>query len=68
MSDDINTFINAWKKIFNDEAKQLLCSWHIKRSIYRNLIAKVKNPSMQQMRNDLYKIIEELINAHSTNM
>ena len=60
MSDDTNTFINAWKKVFNDEAKHLLCSWHIKRSVHRNLIAKVKNPSMQQMKNDLNKIIEEL--------
>ena len=61
MSDDTNTFINAWKRTFNDASRHVLCAWHVQRSIFRNLNSKVKNKDVSnKMKKDLKELIEEL--------
>jgi len=37
MSDDSPTFRNAWTKIFEAAKKYLLCTWHVKKAVWKNI-------------------------------
>jgi hypothetical protein len=37
LSDDAPAFYNAWKKIFGEVTKKLLCIWHVLRNVNRNI-------------------------------
>ena len=37
MSDDDNTFYNAWRSVFEDVEKRLLCIWHVDKNWRKKL-------------------------------
>ncbi|GFS76125.1 uncharacterized protein NPIL_367091 [Nephila pilipes] len=41
LSDDTNSFPNAWREVFEDETKHLLCAWHVMRNWNLNINSKV---------------------------
>ncbi|GFS35859.1 uncharacterized protein NPIL_49141 [Nephila pilipes] len=41
LSDDTNSFPNAWREVFGDETKHLLCAWHVMRNWNLNINSKV---------------------------
>lgn len=61
MSDDTNSYYNAWKTVFKDKSKHLLCAWHIKKNWAANLNAKVKDLNQRQlMKADLNSLMHEV--------
>ncbi|GFS34380.1 uncharacterized protein TNIN_406041 [Trichonephila inaurata madagascariensis] len=44
MSDDINSFPNAWEEAFGNDFKHLLCSWHFIRNWNSNVSTKAIKP------------------------
>ncbi|GBO36450.1 hypothetical protein AVEN_162887-1 [Araneus ventricosus] len=42
MTDDTTSFLNAWEKVFQDNPRHLLCSWHINKNWNANIQSKIK--------------------------
>lgn len=62
MSNDTNSYYNAWKKVFGDDSKHLLCAWHVKKkNWFLNLNAKVKDLNQRElMKADLNVLMHEV--------
>lgn len=61
LSDDTNSFCNAWKTIFQDDSKHILCAWHVLRSWNNNLKSKVKDEAVRlEMKKDMEEFLHEL--------
>ncbi|GIX88695.1 hypothetical protein CDAR_391271 [Caerostris darwini] len=58
MSDDTESFYNAWKSVFGESNKRLLCAWHVDRS-WRRKIGKLNIPKEQQI--EIYKVLRCLL-------
>lgn len=48
MSDDTNSYYNAWQAVFEDQPKHLLCSWHINKNWNSNINSKVKDANNKE--------------------
>ncbi|XP_055927991.1 uncharacterized protein LOC129959193 [Argiope bruennichi] len=61
LTDDTNSFCNAWTNIFQDDAKHILCAWHVLRNWHSNLKGKVKDETLRlKMKNDMELFLHEL--------
>ncbi|KAF8769946.1 hypothetical protein HNY73_017532 [Argiope bruennichi] len=60
MSDDTNSFLNAWESIFNSKPLHLLCIWHVNRNINRNINSKVKTCNRENIKKQMNDIVTEL--------
>lgn len=49
MSDDDNTFYNAWRKVFAETENRLLCTWHVERSWKKKLNELCSNHEDQKL-------------------
>ncbi|XP_065071813.1 uncharacterized protein LOC135696369 [Rhopilema esculentum] len=47
MSDDAESFYNAWCRNFLVPNRQLICSWHVDKNLRTNIMQKIKNPEDQ---------------------
>ena len=57
MSDDAEAFYNAWTRNFPPPKRQLLCAWHVDKSLRTNIYRNVSNIAEQV---NLYKIVKVL--------
>nr|XP_021002468.1 uncharacterized protein LOC110282744 [Parasteatoda tepidariorum] len=64
MTDDAESFNNAWKDTFGEPQKRLLCSWHMDRSWRKKLSELVPNKEEQA---NIYKIIRCLLSEPDLN-
>lgn len=61
MSDDTNSFYNAWQETFRDDARHLLCTWHIIKNWNKNVQTKVKDVTKrEEIKADLKSILTEV--------
>lgn len=56
MSDDCETYYNAWKKVMGESDNRLLCSWHVDRAWRRNINSKVHGDMF--LKTDVYKALK----------
>ncbi|GFU55506.1 MULE domain-containing protein [Nephila pilipes] len=54
MTDDTESFPNAWRTVFGVPVKRLLCTWHMDRSWRRNISKLIKKPEIQV---EAYKVV-----------
>ncbi|KFM69083.1 hypothetical protein X975_14697, partial [Stegodyphus mimosarum] len=61
MSDDTNSYYNAWQAVFEDSSRHLLCTWHINKNWNFQINSKVKNKTNKEnIKIELKKIITEV--------
>ncbi|KFM64412.1 hypothetical protein X975_00560, partial [Stegodyphus mimosarum] len=61
MSDDTNSYYNAWQTVFEDSSRHLLCTWHINKNWNFQINSKVKNKTNKEnIKIELKKIITEV--------
>ncbi|GFT37205.1 MULE domain-containing protein [Nephila pilipes] len=58
MTDDTESFPNAWRTVFGVPEKRLLCTWHVDRSWRRNISKLIKMPEIQV---EAYKVVRCLL-------
>ncbi|GFS87391.1 uncharacterized protein TNCV_207291 [Trichonephila clavipes] len=58
MTDDSESFFNAWKTVFGIPEKRLLCTWHVDRSWRRSIARLITKKEMQV---EAYKIVRSLL-------
>ncbi|GFT79709.1 uncharacterized protein NPIL_619491, partial [Nephila pilipes] len=58
MTDDTESFPNAWRTVFGVPEKRLLCSWHVDKSWRRNISKLIKKPENQV---EAYKVVRCLL-------
>ncbi|GFT14574.1 MULE domain-containing protein [Nephila pilipes] len=58
MTDDTESFPNAWRTVFGVPEKRLLCTWHGDRSWRRNISKLIKKPEIQV---EAYKVVQCLL-------
>ncbi|GFT43792.1 uncharacterized protein TNCV_4464461 [Trichonephila clavipes] len=58
MTDDSESFFNAWKTVFGIPEKRLLCTWHVDRSWRRSIARLITKKEMQV---EAYKIVQSLL-------
>ena len=61
LTDDTNSFCNAWQNIFQDDSKHILCAWHVLKNWNNNLKSKVKDEATRlQMKQDMEVFLHEM--------
>jgi len=63
MSDDDDSFYNAWKQVIGSVPNRLLCTWHIDRAWRNQLQRKIINVEKRAL---VYKALRFLLQATST--
>ncbi|GFU74847.1 MULE domain-containing protein [Trichonephila clavipes] len=58
MTDDSESFFNAWKTVFGIPEKRLLCTWHVDRNWRRSIARLITKKEMQV---EAYKIVRSLL-------
>ncbi|GFS72853.1 uncharacterized protein NPIL_603981 [Nephila pilipes] len=58
MTDDTESFLNAWRTVFGVPEKKLLCTWHVDRSWRRSIVKLIKKPENQIQ---AYKVVRCLL-------
>ncbi|GFV91576.1 uncharacterized protein TNCV_770421 [Trichonephila clavipes] len=58
ITDDSESFFNAWKTVFGISEKRLLCTWHVDRSWRRSIARLITKKEMQV---EAYKIVRSLL-------
>ncbi|GFY74190.1 uncharacterized protein TNIN_385261 [Trichonephila inaurata madagascariensis] len=58
MTDDSESFYNAWKIVFGIPEKRLLCTWHVDRSWRRSISRLITKKEIQV---EAYKIVRSLL-------
>lgn len=58
MTDDDESFYNAWKEVMGKVKHRLLCTWHIDRAWRKNLQSKIKNVKKRDL---VYKSLRVLL-------
>ncbi|GFT08449.1 uncharacterized protein TNCV_2324661 [Trichonephila clavipes] len=58
MTDDSESFFNAWKTVFGIPEKKDLCTWHVDRSWRRSIARLITKKEMQV---EAYKIVRSLL-------
>ncbi|GFT63772.1 uncharacterized protein NPIL_117321, partial [Nephila pilipes] len=58
MTDDTESFLNAWRTVFGVPKKRLLCTWHVDRSWRRSIVKLIKKP---ENRIQAYKVVRCLL-------
>ncbi|GFX45676.1 SCAN domain-containing protein 3 [Trichonephila clavipes] len=58
MTDDSESFFNAWKTVFGIPEKRLLCTWHVDRSWRRNISRFIMKKEMQV---EAYKTVRSVL-------
>ncbi|GFT69204.1 MULE domain-containing protein [Nephila pilipes] len=57
MTDDTESFLNAWRTVFGVPEKRPLCTWHVDRS-WRSIVKLIKKPENQIQ---AYKVVRCLL-------
>ncbi|GFS52659.1 uncharacterized protein NPIL_356961 [Nephila pilipes] len=58
MTDDTESFLNAWRTVFGVPEKRLLYTWHVDRSWRRSIVKLIKKPENQIQ---AYKVVRCLL-------
>ncbi|GFW05709.1 hypothetical protein TNCV_3407751 [Trichonephila clavipes] len=58
MTDDSESFFNAWKTVFGIPEERLLCTWHIDRSWRRSISRLIMK---KEIKVETYKIVQSLL-------
>ncbi|GBN83501.1 hypothetical protein AVEN_239909-1 [Araneus ventricosus] len=61
MTDDTNSYLNAWELTFHAKPTHLLCIWHVNKNINRNINIKVKNSNNRSsIKTEIKDIVTEI--------
>ncbi|GBN01534.1 hypothetical protein AVEN_168589-1 [Araneus ventricosus] len=61
MTDDTNSYLNAWELTFDAKETRLFCIWHVNRNINRNINIKVKNSNNRSsIKTEIKDIVTEI--------
>ncbi|GFT22886.1 hypothetical protein TNCV_1857081 [Trichonephila clavipes] len=58
MTDDSESFFNAWKTFYGIPEKRLLCTWHVDRSWRRSISRLIMKKEIQV---EAYKVVRSLL-------
>lgn len=65
MSDDAPAFYNAWKDVMGEARRQLLCTWHVNKSLQEGIRRHVKGKEAQEF---TYKVMILDVSKHACHL